>query len=58
LYVVENCSLDCKEFCNNEFWDKWYSLPKCKKIKGKWVRAPAHIELIQEYYKESYFDMK
>lgn len=44
--------------CNNQFWNKWYLLPKCKKVEGEWVRTPAHTKLIQEYYKESYFNMK
>lgn len=43
--------------CNDEFWHKWYSLPACKKVCGKWVRSKAHDVLIKEYFKQRHFGM-
>lgn len=54
---AEDCTNPYKicEDCNDEFWDKWYKLPKCKKVNGKFIRTDAHNSLIKEYFKEDYF---
>ncbi len=44
--------------CNNEFWKKWYKLPKVQKVNGEFVHTEEHIKLIKEYYKEDYFGCK
>lgn len=41
--------------CNDEFWVKWYQLPKCKLIDSVWYYTYAHFLLIKEYHKENYF---
>lgn len=45
----------CRQ-CNDEFWEKWYQLPKVKKVGDDWIRTEAHDALIKEYHKEDYFD--
>jgi hypothetical protein len=43
------------EKCNDEFWNKWYQLPKVKKLDGIWQLTEEHDILIKEYQKESDF---
>lgn len=43
------------EKCNNEFWEKWYKLPKVQKIGNKFLKTESHTDLIKEYHKEGYF---
>ena len=45
----------CRD-CNDEFWGKWYNLPKVQYADGKFSRTAAHDALIKEYFKETYFD--
>jgi tRNA(Ile2) C34 agmatinyltransferase TiaS len=46
----------CRE-CNDEFWEKWYKLPKVRKVENKFLYTDEHIRLIKEYYKEDYFKL-
>lgn len=41
--------------CNDEFWEKWYNLPKVQKIGNKLLKTESHNDLIKEYYKEDHF---
>ena len=45
----------CRD-CNDEFWGKWYNLPKVQYADGKFMRTEAHDALIKGYFKETYFD--
>jgi len=47
----------CRQ-CNDEFWAKWYQLPKVKKNGDVFLRTAAHDALIEEYHKEDYFGIK
>lgn len=47
----------CRQ-CNDEFWDKWYQLPKVKMVGNAFLHTDAHKALIKEYHKEDYFKNK
>lgn len=44
----------CRD-CNDEFWSKFHKLPVYERDRGKPVLTLAHLKLIDEYHKASYF---
>ena len=48
----------CRQ-CNDEFWQKWYQLPKIKKIDTNFgTLSNEQLNLIHEYHKEDYFKIE